>query len=277
MSGLEIDGCHIHFVEAGPSSAPAVIFIHGALLDHTSWAPQAHALSRRYRVITWDLPGHGESHPLVRFDRDSGGRALIGLMDHLGLERAALVGLSVGGWIAQHVARDHPERVSALACFDTTSIAEPLPAPARHGLAASAAITAALPFGLVRRILPPLLAQTREARAHAFERACATRRKDFLVFWRGASQLVAADPDLACPHPLLIAFGEHDRVARIPKYARRWAARCPNARLSVLRGAGHLANLDTPAEATAVLESFLTEHVPTTDNAVREEIGALGP
>lgn len=260
MAPLHVDGCRIHFVEAGPAGAPAVVFTHGAMLDHTSWAPQAEALARRYRVVGWDLPGHGQSHPLLRFERASGGRALLGLMDHLEIGRAVLVGLSVGGWIAQHVALEHPERVRALACFGTMSIAEPLPAPARAGLAASAGMTAAMPFGLVRRALPPLLAQTREARAHALAGARATRRQDFLRFWRGATALLDPSDDRECAQPLLIAHGAHDRVARIPKYAARWAARCPNARLEVIPGAGHLANLDAPERTSALLETFVDAH-----------------
>jgi pimeloyl-ACP methyl ester carboxylesterase len=263
MSALEIDGCRIHLVVEGPPEAPAVVFTHGAMLDHTSWAPQAEALARRYRVVRWDLPGHGQSQPLGRFERDSGGRALLGIMDHLELERAALVGLSVGGWIAQWVAQEAPERVRALACFGTTSISEPtFPGVALRGLRASAGLTAALPFGLLRRALPRVLARTAGARAHALAKAEATRREDFLRFWRGASHLIDPDPDAGCRPPLLIAHGEHDLVARIPKYARRWSERCPEAQLAVIPGAGHLANLDAPDATTAVLERFLRAHAP---------------
>ena len=255
---VEVAGTPVHAELRGPAGSPAVVFVHGAMLDHTSWGPQVEALAVTHRVVSWDLPGHGRSKPLGAYGPSTGGEALLAVLDRFGIERAALVGLSVGGWIAQWVAKRHPERVSGLACFDTTSLTEPtLPGIARWGLRHSAAITALLPFSLVRWIVPPVLARTPAARRHARAAASRVSRQDFLRFWRGASRMLEPDPDHRHPAPLLIAHGAHDPVARIPVYARRWADRCPHARLEVLPGAGHLANLDAPEATTAILRGFL--------------------
>lgn len=255
-------GAELVFELDGPAGAPAVVFTHGALLDRTSWAGQQATLRDRFKIVTWDLPGHGDSDPLPAYPRDALGLALLGLMDHLGLERAALVGLSVGGWVAQWVTHRAPERVDALACLDTTDLFEPtLPGVALAGLRRSAPMTRWLPFGALRRALPFLLSTTHEGRQHARERAEATEREAFLGFWAGASQLVRPEAGRPCPVPLLIACGARDRVANIPKYARRWAEREPHAELAILPGAGHLANLDAPDAVDALLLRFLERHL----------------
>ncbi|WP_350334300.1 alpha/beta fold hydrolase [Coralliovum pocilloporae] len=111
----------------GPDDAPVVVLIHGLGLSRSStWGAIAPALAHRFRVLTYDLCGHGESAlprhtPSLTVLSDQ----LIALMDELGIGKAALVGFSLGGMINRRVAIDHPDRVSALAILNSPHERDP--------------------------------------------------------------------------------------------------------------------------------------------------------
>jgi 3-oxoadipate enol-lactonase len=108
---LDVNGAQL-WVEA-EGAGPAVLFIHGGLGDLRLWAPEAGALSDRFRCIRFDLRFYGRSTgPGVEFSAIDD---VLGLLDALGVERAALVGLSLGGALALDVAVTHPERAWAVA------------------------------------------------------------------------------------------------------------------------------------------------------------------
>lgn len=103
----------------GPAKGPAVVCIHGLTANHTCWASVADLLSPAYRVIAYDLRGRGESDkPAKGYRLALHSEDLAGLLDHLGLRKAVLVGHSLGAHIAVRFAAMHPERVSKLVLVD---------------------------------------------------------------------------------------------------------------------------------------------------------------
>jgi pimeloyl-ACP methyl ester carboxylesterase len=111
MPHLDVNGARLWVEEDG--SGPAVLFIHGGLGDSRLWEPQARALAGRFRTVRFDLRFYGRSEsPGMAF---SAVDDAIGLLDALEIERAAVVGLSLGGALALDVALTHPERVWAVA------------------------------------------------------------------------------------------------------------------------------------------------------------------
>ena len=105
---------------SGVAAAPVIVLIHGLGLNRQVWEKYRSRLGQRYRVLTYDLYGHGESAPpprapgLTLFSEQ-----LIGLMDELAIDQCVLVGFSLGGMINRRVAIDHPDRVSALAILNS--------------------------------------------------------------------------------------------------------------------------------------------------------------
>jgi pimeloyl-ACP methyl ester carboxylesterase len=110
----------------GPRDARAVALIHGLGLNRRVWDAYRGRLAQRYRVLDYDLYGHGESAPppakpsLSLFSEQ-----LLGLLDELGIEQCALIGFSLGGMINRRLAMDHPERVSALAILNSPHERDP--------------------------------------------------------------------------------------------------------------------------------------------------------
>ena len=105
--------------------APPIVLIHGFPFSHEMWRPQIEALKSAYRVIAYDVRGHGRSdvgdgqYTIELFVDD-----LLGLLDHLKIQKAVLCGLSMGGYIALRAIERNPERVRALVLCDTRSEAD---------------------------------------------------------------------------------------------------------------------------------------------------------
>jgi 3-oxoadipate enol-lactonase len=111
VSHVDVNGARLWVEEEG--EGPAVVFVHGGLGDSRLWAPQSHALASRFRTIRYDLRFWGRSEsPGVEFSPVDD---LVGVLDAIGVEQAALVGLSLGGGIALDVTLAYPDRVWALA------------------------------------------------------------------------------------------------------------------------------------------------------------------
>ena len=119
MPFAEINAQRIRFDDSG-GGGPAVIFSHGFLMDREMFAPQVQALAPEFRVITWDERGFGETEfdgqPFTYWDS---ARDCLGLLEHLGIARAVLGGMSQGGFLSLRAALLAPERVRALVLIDT--------------------------------------------------------------------------------------------------------------------------------------------------------------
>lgn len=118
MKYAELNGTTIAYEDHG-GSGPAVILSHGFLMDHTMFDAQVAALSPRYRVITWDERGFGETKAVGEFSYWDSARDALALLDHLGIDRAVVGGMSQGGFLSLRVALTAPERVKALILLDT--------------------------------------------------------------------------------------------------------------------------------------------------------------
>lgn len=112
-STLTRPGAAVRYWVSGPDDAPVVVFSHGAAIDHRTWVLQA-GFAQRYRVVTYDVRGHGVSLATKAFDFSDAVDDLLALLDVLGATSAVLIGQSMGGNISQEVAYRQPQRVTAL-------------------------------------------------------------------------------------------------------------------------------------------------------------------
>jgi len=177
----------------GAEAAETVVLIHGLGLNRQVWRDLLPSLSRRYRVLNYDLYGHGDSPPppekptLSLFSRQ-----LIELLDELGIERCVLVGFSLGGMINRRLAMDHPERVSALVILNSPHEREPAAQQLveQHALQSAAGGPAATLDAAIERWFTPAF---REANAGYI---------DEVRGW-----VLANDPDIYALCRQVLAFG----------------------------------------------------------------------
>ncbi len=124
MPTAALNGTEIAYWDSG-GDGPAVVLSHGFLMDHTYFDPQLAALVPEFRVITWDQRGFGATRAPGSFSFWDSASDLLALLDHLGVRRAVLGGMSQGGFVSQRAALLAPERVKALILIDTQAGLEP--------------------------------------------------------------------------------------------------------------------------------------------------------
>lgn len=264
---FQVSGQLVHVRDTGPRDARALLLIHGLGAHLQTWDGWAALLERDYRVVRLDLPGHGLSPPDVESDYTDArtARLLLALLDRLGLERAALLGNSIGGRIAWKFAAAHPERVTQLVLVAPDGYASP---GFDYGKPAAVpgylnVIEYVLPAPMLRANIevaysnPERLTDTVFRRYYDLLRAPGARRA-LLERMRQTVQ-VPPEPLLAeIDVPVLLLWGANDQM--IPAtHAAEYANVLPNSRTEVLPNLGHLPHEENPAASVAPVQAFLQE------------------
>lgn len=256
---FEHEDCPIHYALLGPENRPLVVFTHGAGLDHRTFAPQVAVVAAQYRVLVWDVRGHGRSRPAAReFSVPAAAQDLAALLDHVGCRQAILVGQSMGSYISQELAYRYPERAAAMVAIGATPITMRYPAWERIALRWSLPIFRIVPWESLKRMMAYHSAVQAEVRVYAYEAFSQLSQDEFYRIWVGVSQCLHEDLEYRFSKPLLITHGAQDRVGTVRKHAPVWAEREPLGRYVVIPGAGHMANQDHPAFFNTVLMDFLS-------------------
>ncbi|KAA5804751.1 alpha/beta fold hydrolase [Alkalicaulis satelles] len=250
--------------EEGPADAPALILIHGFSHSLETWDAWAEDLTADYRVIRFDLPGHGLTGPREdeAYSVSDTVDQVAGLLAQIAPERFILGGSSLGGLVSWRYAALHPERVEALVLVSpggypihgVSDEPAPLPLPVRIYL------TTAPEVGVraATRSLyadPSLVTDEQVARIRAMMRTPGV--PEALVARIEQFTLPDPEPDLArVTAPALLLWGAAD--AMVPaEHGPRFAAALPDARLVVLENVGHMPMEEAPQDSLQVVRNFL--------------------
>lgn len=257
---LERGGCSIHYWLRGPAGAPVIVLMHGAGMDHRMFAAQEAALLPAFRVLTWDARGHGRSQPVdAAITLDDYVDDLVAILDREGVDAAVIGGQSFGGYIAQHMALRHPERVRALVVIGATSIALPVPRHEHLALRLVGPLLRIWPYRSFVATAARSTALRPEVQAYAAAAMLEISPRGFARVWAAVAGAVSPRgiPGYRVPVPLLFVHGEHDRAGTIRRDAPRWRAAEPSMTYLVVADAAHNANQDNPAAFNAALLEFL--------------------
>jgi 4,5:9,10-diseco-3-hydroxy-5,9,17-trioxoandrosta-1(10),2-diene-4-oate hydrolase len=274
-----VDGTPVNTIELGPeqgTDAKPLVFVHGLSGSWPNWLEQLPAFAAKHRVITFDLPGFGHS-PMPREAISISGYARIvdRLLDQLGVDAAAVVGNSMGGFIGAELAIAFPQRVERLVLVSAAGISTHAPRGSAQ----------AIP--VLRRLERILMASTAWAASvsDTTMRRASLRDAALGVVVRHPSKLPAAlaaeqvrgagKPgfigaleaildyeirerlgEIACP--TLIVWGDRDRLIDV-RDADVFAELIPNSRKVVFGDTGHMSMLERPEEFNRLLADFLAE------------------
>lgn len=257
---------HVHNIGLAYSDegqGTPVVFLHAFPLNRTTWAPQVADLSGRYRVVTIDLRGHGESDaPMWRYTLDQFAEDVNGLLEHLGIARATFVGLSMGGYILFALYRMHPALFQALVLADTRATADTPDAKAARFSMAQIAYrrgTSAIAELMLPKLLSPTSCEHRvDLRDHL--RAIITGNQvsgivGDLMAMEERPDSTPLLPTIAVP--TLVLVGEED-LASPPEEVEGMANQIPGSTFVRIPQAGHLSNMENPGAFNAALLTFLT-------------------
>ena len=247
----------------GPEGAPVVVLIHGlGLTRSATWGEIAPVLARHYRVLAYDLLGHGETAlPKGPVSLTALSEQLIALMDELGIDRAALVGFSLGGMINRRCAMDHPGRVSALAILNSPHdrgeeqqqiVEDRARATAAGGPAAGIDVTLARWFTEgFRHDHPEKVSAVRDIVLANDPANYAAHRQ---VLAEGVRELIAPDPPITLP--MLALTCEHDSGST-PAMSHAIARESPGAETHIVPQLQHLGLIEQPAHFSQPVLEFL--------------------
>ncbi len=247
----------IDCTEPWRTGAPPAVLIHGLGTDRRIWLYQVPELCGRVPVLLVDLRGHGRSSaPAGEWTVANMALDVVRLLRHLGVEKAHLVGLSLGGMVAQQFALDYPYATASLVLADTIAGPDAAGAAAmREALAfieahtmreiAEARITRAFTDAVDPVMRGHLIEQVALNDKDAYERAA---RAAFGFDVRAQAGQIAA--------PTLVVVGDGDRTFP-PPWMEALATTIPGARLARIAGAGHIVNLERPREFNRAVREFL--------------------
>lgn len=257
-------GTPLHYRIDGDPGAPLVACTHGVSLNRHALAPQVPALlAAGYRVLTWDVRGHGESQPSgVGITLASTAADLLALLDAAEAPEAALIGQSFGGFVSQEVFAQAPGRVRALVMLGTPALGD-APGPVMRRLhRLRIPLLYGWPDGHLRRTFAALVTDDPALRAFMLQAGRAVTKPDLIATSRAAiSALVDAAGTPTGETPVLLVRGEHEETL-VSRSTAAWARRCPGTEEVVIPGVGHLVNLEAPEACNAALLAFLTRVLP---------------
>jgi pimeloyl-ACP methyl ester carboxylesterase len=270
-------GLRSFYMESGRAGAPPVILVHGLGATGASFLPMQWDLARDYRVYAVDLPGFGESDKPVRALHPAFfARWLVAWMNAVGLERAHVIGNSMGGRVALELGLTSPKRVDRLVLLAPSLAWRRYRAAARLVRLLRPEL-AVMPMRVVHTLVVGALKtsfarpeRVAEAAMHAaadeFVRHFATRRGR-IAFFHAAREVYLEEPHGTrgfwdrlprLSSPALFIFGEHDRL--IPRgFVRHVRRALPNAECDVFEDCGHVPQFEMPEKTNKRVREFLSK------------------
>jgi 3-oxoadipate enol-lactonase len=259
MHFTRINGVLLHYRLAGPAGAPPLVLANSLGTDARIWDGVIAILARDFRVLSYDKRGHGLSDiPAGDYSLEDHLDDLFVLVDHVGFERFAIAGVSIGGLITQGAVLRAPERISAaVICNSAPKVGDAAFWAARLETVLTKGV-AAIADGIMERWFSPQFRSTRpdelagwrnmflSADARGYAATCATLRDADLTARIGGITV-----------PTLVVGGESDLATPLP-LVEACAKAIPGARLAVLP-VGHIPSIEAPEALAQLISDFLKE------------------
>lgn len=257
-----LNGLSVSYTDEGLPDSPIILFIHGFPLNKSMWMNQVEALEKNYRVITYDIRGHGESEiGSDKFSIDLFSDDLINLMDDLEIKHAILCGLSMGGYIALNAVQKHPNHFDALILCDTQCAADTPDTREKRmdeiQFIKKNGVEAYAEKSLEKLLLPESLDSKKDE-----VKLVKGMIKDMSVDSLTRTLHALADRKDTCENlskiivPVLIMMGEEDKITP-PSKGQFMQNKIEDSELKIVENAGHLSNLENADHFNKHLTQFV--------------------
>jgi pimeloyl-ACP methyl ester carboxylesterase len=253
---VRVSGYRVHYLEAGPANGAPVVLVHGLGGSAEDWLRlEPFLVKAGFRVYIPDLPGYGRSGQPTNFSYSVPDEAavVVRFLDAIGLKQVNLGGWSMGGWIVQILASDHPERIRRLMLFDSAGVYIKL--DWNTGL-----FTPATPAELdqLEALLSP---HPRRIPGFVARDVLRISRERAWIIQRAMNSMLTGSyvTDALLPRlkmPVLIEWGALDRITPVASAARIHSL-APQSELNVVPGCGHLAPTQCASQMGPQVEAFL--------------------
>lgn len=259
---LIVNDVDMSYTDQGHVDDPVIIFIHGFPFNKNMWDKQVEGLNGSYRIITYDIRGHGNSDTGIQaLSIDLFANDLICFMDILNINKTSLCALSMGGYIALNAIQKHPERFTALVLADTQCVADSTKAKEKR----MKAIDNIINYGVekyaedsVKNLFAPVSLDTKSVEIEGVKEMIITTSVGSLC----STLLALSQRNETCSTlseinvPVLIIVGEEDKITP-PPASQFMHQKINNSVLHIIKHTGHLCCLENPEEFNEQLNSFL--------------------
>lgn len=261
MKFTTANGIVLHYALEGPEDAPLLVFSNSLGTDFRVWAPLLPQLGGPFRSLRYDKRGHGLSEcPDSPYAIEDHVEDLVALLDHLGITSAVVVGLSVGGIIAQGLSTRRPELVKGLVLCDTAEKIGPPEMWDQRMEAIRAGGIEALAEAILQRWFSEGFRSGRQAELAGWRAMLVrTPAEGYLGTAAAIRNADMTAQARAIAVPTLCVCGSEDG-ATTPEMVRSLAALIPGARYEEIAGAGHLPCVEAPETLASLMRDFLGEH-----------------
>ncbi len=242
---LARDGVKIHYWTGGKTGKPLVVFTHGATIDSREWEATLPLAGEQFRILTWDVRGHGLSRPAV-FTLKDAEDDLLAILDRLQVKKAIFVGHSMGGNLHQELVFHHPERVQAMVFLDCTWNFQKLSALGSFSLSIAEPIFKIYPYKLLVDQSLAVTATSKESQEFLRPAMESLSKDEYIQILMATSSCLHYEPGYQINKPLLLMVGDKDATGNIRKIMPIWARQEPDCQFVVIPNARHAANLDNP-------------------------------
>jgi 3-oxoadipate enol-lactonase len=260
---IQSNGIRVSYLEEGLPTGLPLIFIHGFPFNKEMWEKQLTVLSEAHRCIAYDVRGHGDSERgAAQFSIPQFADDLFFFMDALKIEKALLVGLSMGGYIALHAIQKQPLRIAGLVLCDTQCAADSDEARQKRKKT----------IAFIQK--NGLSTYAEESLKNLFAPASFTAKKDKVTFIQNTilktpaesiclTLQALAERKETCSSlsqikvPVCILVGKEDKITS-PELATKMQSLINGSSLHIIEEAGHLSNLENPEQFNAYMKTFLT-------------------
>ncbi len=259
---IKVNSIDISYNDEGSAESPTIIFIHGFPLNKSMWNKQIEFLKDDFRVIAYDIRGHGNSEvgdidfSIALFAKD-----LLAFMDALKIKKTIICGLSMGGYIALNAIENYPERFNALILSDTNCAADTSEGKEKR-MKTIESIKENGVDKLANDLIPNLFAD--ESFKRDLKEIPAVREMIVKTSTKSLNNSLhaMANREETCGKlsqikvPVLIIVGTDDKITP-PEVARSMQSKIKDSQLRIIEHAGHLSNLENPYEFNNQLKKFV--------------------
>lgn len=259
---VEINGLNISYEIEGPEDAQVIVFSHCLAANKKLWQYQVSEFKDRFRVLTYDILGHGDSSaPEEAYSMYGLAEEIKLLLDRLGVEKCHFVGISLGGMIAQTFAVNYPQRLHSLLPCDTVCAVPPEAAPVWEERIQTAETQGMEPLveATLQRWLTEKFREDNPAVNEQIKKMVEnTPVSGFVGCCRAIADFDVSDEIPRISVPTQVMVGEDDPGTPVSE-AKVIQDKIPGARLEVIPGARHLCNIETAYEFNRRLSDFLLQ------------------
>lgn len=260
-----INGIEMNYEVSGRADAPPVILHHPLATNLATWDALSAALEPHYRVVRFDARGHGKTDaPEGPYAFETLAADVIGLMDHVGIDKARFLGLSMGGMVGQYLGLLHPGRFHSLCLVSTTSAVPAQAVPLwdeRIRVAGTGSLSELVDGAIARWIVPETSTRKPEVVTQLKAMMEATPTRGYIGWCQAIRGLAITDRLKEIRIPTRVIVGEDD-PSTPPLAAKTIHQEIAGSELIVIPGVSHMLHVEDPERFHAEVLPFLAAHGP---------------